>query len=215
MPRTWTSATSSASTPTGCSRPSAGKRDFRRRHPATAAGKPTAWTGTSAATTFPPAPSSSRPPAIPASGKGWTTSWRSWPNARPPPATDTWAGFRAAGGLGEELAAGTVDADLFTLNGRWVPLYNLHKTFAGLLDAYTYAGSAQALAMLTALADWWLGISATPERQRLRGNAPLRVRRPERHLRRAGGHHRPRRLPPRGAPVCPPRHPGPAGRRTG
>ncbi|MDR7158422.1 beta-L-arabinofuranosidase domain-containing protein [Arthrobacter sp. BE255] len=63
--------------------------------------------------------------------------------------------------LGNELAAGTVDADLFTLNGRWVPLYNLHKTFAGLLDAYTYAGSAQALAMLTRLADWWLGISAT------------------------------------------------------
>ncbi|MEW9870944.1 beta-L-arabinofuranosidase domain-containing protein [Arthrobacter sp. HS15c] len=63
--------------------------------------------------------------------------------------------------LGEELAGGTVDADLFTLNGRWVPLYNLHKTFAGLLDAYTYAGSAQALAMLTGLADWWLGVSAT------------------------------------------------------
>ena len=62
--------------------------------------------------------------------------------------------------LGAELAAGTVDGDLFTLNKRWVPLYNLHKTLAGLLDAYTYAGSAQALAMLTALADWWLGISA-------------------------------------------------------
>lgn len=62
--------------------------------------------------------------------------------------------------LGEELAAGTVDADLFTLNGRWVPLYNLHKTFAGLLDAYAYAGAERALKMLTSLADWWLGISA-------------------------------------------------------
>jgi DUF1680 family protein len=62
--------------------------------------------------------------------------------------------------LGEELAAGNVDADLFNLNGRWVPLYNLHKTFAGLLDAYVYAGSEQALAMLAALADWWLKISA-------------------------------------------------------
>ncbi|MDQ0680670.1 DUF1680 family protein [Arthrobacter pascens] len=62
--------------------------------------------------------------------------------------------------LGEELAAGTVDADLFTLNGRWVPLYNLHKTFAGLLDAYAYAGAGHALPMLTSLADWWLGISA-------------------------------------------------------
>lgn len=62
--------------------------------------------------------------------------------------------------LGEELAAGTVDADLFTLNGRWVPLYNLHKTFAGLLDAYTYTGEERALTMLAALAGWWLDISA-------------------------------------------------------
>jgi DUF1680 family protein len=61
--------------------------------------------------------------------------------------------------LGEELAAGNVDADLFTLNGRWVPLYNLHKTFAGLLDAHTYTGAGQALPLPTALADWWLGIS--------------------------------------------------------
>ncbi|WP_461188435.1 beta-L-arabinofuranosidase domain-containing protein [Arthrobacter sp. Z4-13] len=62
--------------------------------------------------------------------------------------------------LGNELAGGIVDADLFTLNGRWVPLYNLHKTLAGLLDAYSYAGSAQALTIATGLADWWLGISA-------------------------------------------------------
>ena len=58
--------------------------------------------------------------------------------------------------LGRELAAGTVAADLFTLNGRWVPLYNLHKTLAGLLDAYGYAGSDRALAMAEALGQWWL-----------------------------------------------------------
>ncbi|GAA3401732.1 glycoside hydrolase family 127 protein [Pseudarthrobacter polychromogenes] len=61
--------------------------------------------------------------------------------------------------LGEELAAGNIDADLFTLNGRWVPLYNLHKTFAGLLDAYTHARSEKALTVLTRLADWWLTVS--------------------------------------------------------
>ncbi|MFN3925476.1 MAG: beta-L-arabinofuranosidase domain-containing protein, partial [Pseudarthrobacter sp.] len=61
--------------------------------------------------------------------------------------------------LGEELAAGNIDADLFTLNGRWVPLYNLHKTFAGLLDAYTYTRSEKALTVLTRLADWWLTVS--------------------------------------------------------
>ena len=60
--------------------------------------------------------------------------------------------------LGQELAAGDVDADLFTLNRRWVPLYNLHKTFAGLLDAHTYAGAAS-LNLLTGLADWWLSVS--------------------------------------------------------
>ncbi|WP_350005714.1 beta-L-arabinofuranosidase domain-containing protein [Pseudarthrobacter sp. WHRI 8279] len=61
--------------------------------------------------------------------------------------------------LGEELAAGNIDADLFTLNGRWVPLYNLHKTFAGLLDAYNHARSEKALTVLTRLADWWLTVS--------------------------------------------------------
>ena len=69
-------------------------------------------------------------------------------------------GVRGGRKLGHELAGGTVDADLFTLNGRWVPLYNLHKTLAGLLDAYSYARSAEALAIATGLADWWLGISA-------------------------------------------------------
>lgn len=61
--------------------------------------------------------------------------------------------------LGGELAAGIIEADLFTLNGRWVPLYNLHKTFTGLLDAYTYAGSENAFAVLLRLADWWCDVS--------------------------------------------------------
>lgn len=63
--------------------------------------------------------------------------------------------------LGSELAGGTVDADLFTLNGRWVPLYNLHKTLAGLLDAFSCAGSQEALRVATGLADWWLRVSAS------------------------------------------------------
>ncbi|KNC18646.1 hypothetical protein AC792_10855 [Arthrobacter sp. RIT-PI-e] len=66
--------------------------------------------------------------------------------------------------LGEELAAGRVDADLFTLNGRWVPLYNLHKTLAGLLDASTHASSTAALAIAGRLADWWMDASrSVPE----------------------------------------------------
>ncbi len=62
--------------------------------------------------------------------------------------------------LGQELAAGEVDADTFNLNGRWVPLYNLHKTFAGLLDAATYGGSHRALTLAVAWAGWWSGVSA-------------------------------------------------------
>ena len=61
--------------------------------------------------------------------------------------------------LGEELAAGVVDADTFSLNGRWVPLYNLHKTLAGLVDAGTHADSPRAVKMAMGLADWWLSVS--------------------------------------------------------
>ncbi|GAA4663659.1 beta-L-arabinofuranosidase domain-containing protein [Kineococcus glutinatus] len=61
--------------------------------------------------------------------------------------------------LGEELAAGKVDADTFSLNGRWVPLYNLHKTLAGLLHAATHARSERALRMAAGLGDWWLSVS--------------------------------------------------------
>lgn len=36
----------------------------------------------------------------------------------------------AGAALGVELAAGVLDADTFNLNGRWFPLYSLHKTVA-------------------------------------------------------------------------------------
>ncbi|MEU4385023.1 beta-L-arabinofuranosidase domain-containing protein [Promicromonospora sp. NPDC023805] len=61
--------------------------------------------------------------------------------------------------LGEELTAGRIDADLFSLNGRWVPVYNLHKTLAGLIDAATHGRSERALAMATRWADWWLSVT--------------------------------------------------------
>ena len=53
-----------------------------------------------------------------------------------------------------ELAGGNIRSDLFTLNDKWVPLYNIHKVYAGLRDAYVYADSQQALDMLVALSDW-------------------------------------------------------------
>ena len=53
-----------------------------------------------------------------------------------------------------ELARGDIRADLFTLNDKWVPLYNIHKIYAGLRDAYLYTDSQQARQMLIALSDW-------------------------------------------------------------
>ena len=53
-----------------------------------------------------------------------------------------------------DLAKGDIRSDLFTLNDKWVPLYNIHKIYAGLRDAYIYADSQQALDMLIALSDW-------------------------------------------------------------
>lgn len=53
-----------------------------------------------------------------------------------------------------EIASGKIDAGAFSLNNKWVPLYNIHKTFAGLRDAYIFAGSSLAKAMLTDMCDW-------------------------------------------------------------
>ncbi|MFN3788749.1 beta-L-arabinofuranosidase domain-containing protein [Massilia sp.] len=59
-----------------------------------------------------------------------------------------------------DIAAGKLAADNFSVNGKWVPWYNLHKVYAGLRDAYRYAGNQQARAMLVALSDWALRLSA-------------------------------------------------------
>jgi DUF1680 family protein/beta-xylosidase len=52
------------------------------------------------------------------------------------------------------VAAGGFDAQGFSLGGAWVPWYNLHKTFAGLRDAYGIAGNTQARDVLIRLTDW-------------------------------------------------------------
>ncbi|MFZ6755806.1 beta-L-arabinofuranosidase domain-containing protein [Undibacterium sp. Ji50W] len=54
----------------------------------------------------------------------------------------------------QAIANGKLKADNFSVNGKWVPWYNLHKTYAGLRDAYRYAGNQDARQMLIALADW-------------------------------------------------------------
>ena len=65
----------------------------------------------------------------------------------------------------QAIAQGKLQADNFQVNGKWVPWYNLHKTFAGLRDAYRYAGNQDARTMLIALSDWALRLTShlTPE----------------------------------------------------
>jgi DUF1680 family protein len=58
-----------------------------------------------------------------------------------------------------DVAAGQLHADNFSVNGKWVPWYNLHKVYAGLRDAYRYAGNEDARAMLIALSDWALRLT--------------------------------------------------------
>lgn len=53
-----------------------------------------------------------------------------------------------------EIARGDIRAKDFDLNGGWVPWYTLHKQFAGLIDAYELCGSAEALVVVTNLANW-------------------------------------------------------------
>src|SRR3989442_8582805 len=53
-----------------------------------------------------------------------------------------------------ELAKGNIRSASFDLNGLWSPWYTLHKTFAGLRDAYRYAGNATALDLEIKFATW-------------------------------------------------------------
>ena len=59
-----------------------------------------------------------------------------------------------------DIAQGKLQADGFSVNGKWVPWYNLHKLYAGLRDAYVHGGNQDARAMLIALCDWTLALTS-------------------------------------------------------
>ena len=69
--------------------------------------------------------------------------------------------------LWKEIKAGNIRAGGFDLNGKWVPLYNIHKTYAGLRDAYLYTGSDQARRMLIAFTDWMIDITSGLSNQQI------------------------------------------------
>jgi DUF1680 family protein len=52
------------------------------------------------------------------------------------------------------LARGEIRSASFDLNGEWSPWYTLHKTFAGLRDAYRFTGNRTALEVETRFAGW-------------------------------------------------------------
>lgn len=56
----------------------------------------------------------------------------------------------------KEIAEGKINASSFGLNGGWVPLYNIHKIYAGLRDAWLIAGREDAKLMLVKLTDWMI-----------------------------------------------------------
>ena len=59
----------------------------------------------------------------------------------------------------EEVRRGDIRVD-WTLNGGWVPVYAMHKVFAGLIDAHLLAGRGAALPIVIGLADYLGGVFA-------------------------------------------------------
>jgi uncharacterized protein len=53
-----------------------------------------------------------------------------------------------------EVSKGNIRSASFDLNGLWAPWYVLHKTFAGLRDAYRYTGNRTALELAIKFAAW-------------------------------------------------------------
>jgi DUF1680 family protein len=58
----------------------------------------------------------------------------------------------------ERVAKGDIRSGGFDLNGMWSPWYTLHKTFAGLRDAYRFTGNRTALELEINYAKWAEGI---------------------------------------------------------
>ena len=64
-----------------------------------------------------------------------------------------------------DVAKGNIKSTFFDLNGLWSPWYTLHKTYAGLRDAYRFTGNRTALELEIKFAAWAETILAklTPE----------------------------------------------------
>ncbi len=61
---------------------------------------------------------------------------------------------------GRKLWAAVAAGEERAIFRRWAPWYNLHKTFAGLRDAYLEAGNARARDILVRYGDWCVGFTS-------------------------------------------------------
>jgi DUF1680 family protein len=62
--------------------------------------------------------------------------------------------------LWDAVAQGKIDAGSFSLNDKWVPWYNIHKVYAGLIDAYILTENKKARNMLIQFSDWCVNLTA-------------------------------------------------------
>lgn len=58
----------------------------------------------------------------------------------------------------DRIHKGDIDGSGFGLNNTWVPLYNIHKLFAGLIDAYNFTNSEKAKTIVIKLGDWFIDL---------------------------------------------------------
>ena len=69
----------------------------------------------------------------------------------------------------KEISEGNIRASSFGLNDGWVPLYNIHKTFAGLRDGYLIYGSEDCKEMFIGLTDWMYRLTSNLTDDQLQG----------------------------------------------
>jgi len=69
--------------------------------------------------------------------------------------------------LWSDISKGKIDAGSFDLNKKWVPLYNIHKIYGGLRDAWLYTANLQAKAMLIKYSEWFLWLTANLSDQQI------------------------------------------------
>ncbi len=69
----------------------------------------------------------------------------------------------------KEISEGDIRASSFGLNDGWVPLYNIHKTFAGLRDGYLVYGSEDCKTMFVNLTDWMYRLTENLSDEQLQG----------------------------------------------